>query len=175
MDIVIPQINENENVDVDGLYPVIRTAQTTPSKQVANVVYSEIITPSAPTLEEIELGNVSANTANVPDDMVIEYNTKKKCYQLWLLHWREFISILPGLILIFANGVTLHMYIQTLLRTNNVSLWSIGDQQNKDAVILPLQPIVVSFLGAILGTMLGFLLVTRKSKCFIYVSTGNML
>lgn len=196
--------------DAEVLYPVLPVAETSSSNKENNgdaIVPSapaliEIVeeiqkksppveqgkdvatkVPSAPTLDEIEKVDIPAETVitGLLESSVADARAPVSFCQPWSDDWREFISLLPGLILIFANGAYLHLIIRTMLTNNEASLWNFGAAKqnvtasNVTAVPASQSALIISeydywIYGAAAGNLFAVVAVTYFSKRFNYVS-----
>lgn len=95
-------------------------------------------------------------------------------FRMWSNNWREFLPILPGLVVIFASSYHLTWTVNEYLTKTALSPWHLAWIKQLDVSSMPLVfyiPQMVNwFGGAILGSFIGAVLISNFGKRFIYVS-----
>lgn len=126
---------------------------------------SVLFHPSAPTLDEIERskGTLLANS----NRKLLEYTS--------IPNWRELLSILPGLMLVFIGGTQFSVIIHTIMDHERPSIWTNDSTFGFDIVrpVLPLHvftQIISWFTGIGLGSLLVSIFIANKPKWILYVS-----
>lgn len=78
--------------------------------------------------------------------------------RMWRNNWREFLPILPGLVIIFASS---HHTVWAINKWLNFEYWM------PQYVFIG---VIIWFAGAIIGSVLGASLVSYANKRYLYVS-----
>lgn len=111
---------------------------------------------------------------SLPPENDVPDTIKETFLQMWSNNWREFIPILPGLVVVFASSYHLTWTVNEYLTKASLSPWHVAWMKEFDFQSTPFDfyiPQMVNwFAGAILGSIIGAVLISILEKRYIYVS-----
>lgn len=149
---------------------------------------SDAVLPTAPPFDDIDDNNtVAPSTVNGQHSTRFtasaDQQTQQKTFnsnanwnilKMWSNNWREFLPILPGLLLIFASGSQFISTIHLIMDYGVSPIWTINITNDFRFFHFHLSmgnisDISVWFAGVIIGSILAAFTVSKKPKWTIYV------